>query len=59
LSTSPAIRKSLLQLDTIHNAPRNIECDQDNDKPVEERFVVLEWEKARCDNHKNKCPDEK
>lgn len=58
-STCPAIRKSLLQHDAMHNAPRNIECDQDDDKPVEERLVVLEWEKVGCDNHKNKCPNEK
>jgi len=43
----------------MHDAPRNIECDQDDDEPGEERLEVLEWEKANCDNRQDKRPNEK
>jgi len=58
VSFCSSIRNSILQHDAMYNAPGNIECCQDNDKLVEERGVSLEWEKADCDKHKNKCPNE-
>jgi hypothetical protein len=43
----------------VHNAPKTIKCDQNDDKPIKEWLVALEWEKAGSDNHENKCLDEK
>jgi hypothetical protein len=43
----------------VRGAPGYIEHDQHNDKPKDERFIVLEWEQATSDNRENECPDEK
>jgi hypothetical protein len=43
----------------MEDAPGDIESDQDDDKPGEERLVVLEGEEAQRDCRKNNCPNEK
>jgi len=55
----PLDRNPFFKHDAMHNAPRNIECNQDDDEPEEERLEPLEWEKAHCDNRKNTCPNKK
>jgi hypothetical protein len=52
-------RNPLCKHDAMDNAPGYIECDQDDDEPKEEWFVVLEGEKAQRDSRKDTCPDEK
>ncbi|MBN1254960.1 MAG: hypothetical protein JXA50_06775 [Deltaproteobacteria bacterium] len=43
----------------MEDAPGDIESNQDDDKPGEERFVVFEREKTQCDNCQDTRPDEK
>jgi len=43
----------------MEDTPGDIECDQDDDEPKKERFVVLEGEKAQRDSRKDTRPNEK
>ena len=43
----------------MEDAPGDIEGDQDDDEPEEERLVVLKGKKTQRDSRKDTCPNEK